>query len=377
MEIKAALYNLAAAHIDNINHQSKPGYPLGMEPASSTNQKVLGDQEVKAHVLLLATERAYIMMTATEAQRRTWADDPIAAISDGVCSPVSTFLKDDPTKLAKVREKRFRVINCLDLVDQLVERMIFETIPTHLKKQFPAVPALLGLGTSPTINQVVGGRYEQISKENPLATPFAGDVKGWDAGVSAQSIHAGMRVAVTLCGAAGTLWEAAAHTWCDLRVHCAYQVNGYLYAKNRRGQMPSGTMLTTWLNCFIRTICASLTGARACILLGDDCVEWHVGKTLEDIIDAYARLGMTIRDATFADHESFNFCSHTYRKINGTWEATLDQWAKAMFKLLTHKTANPAAIHGVLDALSNHSVSMRLQFLKALLATFASPITSN
>lgn len=45
--------------------------------------------------------------------------------ADLMCDPIKVFIKDEPHKLTKIQQRRMRVIWCLSLVDQVVDRMLF------------------------------------------------------------------------------------------------------------------------------------------------------------------------------------------------------------------------------------------------------------
>jgi len=367
--VLADLYELAEVYSDGINRSSKPGFPFNLFSCTNTNKKIL--ERDKILLCKLAACRAYMFLTHTQEQAERWASDPFAACNDGICSPVSTFLKGEPHKRSKVEEGRFRVINALDLVDQLVERILFNSIKSAVEKEFPNAPAQLGLGISPTINQVIGGRYERINSLTKLKA-FMGDVRQWDASASMQALHSGMRVAHAREDSGDSeAWKRAGILWCHLRGHCLYQVSGYLYVKKRRGQMPSGTMLTTWLNCFIRTVLARLCGSVMEMLMGDDCGEWNPLQDPEAIVALYKQFAVTIRDYALGTDDAFSFCSHEYTKRDGVWVTALQTWPKSLFGLLTcrQNQLQVDRLTGVLDAMDGQTFEVKLRVLRAVVDT--------
>jgi len=251
-----------------------------------------------------------------------------------------SFAKFEPNPMRKIVEHRERVVYNLDVVDQLVERMLVGKMLSEIKKEFPNNIEAVGIGFT-----------DEMSKEfcqNVISVLGAyggrrvsSDIKGWDASIGRDSIcHAFKlithrldkikykryiraidRLALMITNPLLVLPESGNKT-------------GF-YVRENPGGMLSGSVLTTVGNGAARATNARLAGSLRAVVAGDDCIEVTSG-TAEELTNKYKSLGLTMRSVEFLPDNELNFCSHNF--IGPEFKPALDSISKTLHRHFTKKT---------------------------------------
>jgi len=366
LEDTRALVALVKKKLVHLKRTSTSGYPIKLNKGMSTIGALLDDEELSTMLVMATCERLLKLLFCTPEEQEAIARDPYRAVLEGFSDPISTFPKDEPHKKSKVLEKRWRVICSLGVVDQLVERALFDPFAAAQKAIFPECPSAMGLGTSPELTQLLGDRFTAVDNST-AGHPVCGDIKQWDGSMSVQLLHASVcHVHNPLMKPNGSVarYHAAMETWVLLRTNPLYVVGDSLYVKNRVGQMPSGTMGTTPFNCIARRVAAKVVKSENEINLGDDCIEWNT-LSVTELVAAYWQIGYTLRDAQqVVPGNGFEFCSHQYSCVGGEWTCWLLNWPRAAFKLLANKP-HLDEFYGTIASMANNPLGQRIRVLSA------------
>jgi hypothetical protein len=282
-----------------------------------------------------AAERLYRWLHATETDVQRILDDPQFVVENGWRDPCQPFLKNEPHPMRKVREKRWRIICAVSLVDQLVERAIFSPWCEVLRDHYPLLDCAIGIGFSDSQLQEFGETIERETAERGY-TPVSSDVAGWDKSVSYDMLRLESELVSNKIRDPQDFVHVrtAITVWMVTSSCVAYAMpDGRLLVKVDPGLMPSGSYRTTTANSVMRLLVAAMADSASARAAGDDCLEWT--QDVAGLSDRYAAMGLTVRDVVEHTETSFGFCSHTYTKSNGTWVASLDTWPKAIFKLVS------------------------------------------
>jgi hypothetical protein len=314
--------------IRQLKQTSSPGFPYRQN--YSTNKQVL-DNELDS-VVKLAVARVTLMRTKDLTGLTTEE-----LVLMGARDPLSPIIKNEPHKSSKVASGKYRVVQCLSVVDQIVERVIFGQFPGTCINAYPNLNMLAGIGFTDKMNQELGEVYTAMCDKHPSYTAVTTDVITWDSRVSVPMVMGFVDVVYKSCTNPSAFLRQSLNNWCHVSVKTAYIVpSGVVFVKNVDGQTISGSTETTELNCVARGLAAMAVKSVDHRNNGDDCIE----MTLLDkpaIIAAYARIGIPVREVEVQGRESFTFCSHKYQLRDGRWIATLESWPKAAYKLFSTK----------------------------------------
>jgi hypothetical protein len=307
---------------------SSPGFPY--RQFYTTNKQVI-DNELDS-IIKLAVARVCLMRTRDLSGFTTEA-----LVLMGARDPLSPIIKNEPHKSSKVITGKYRVVQCLSIVDQIVERVIFGQFPGTCINSYPNLNMLAGIGFTDKMNQELGEVYTAMCDKHPKYTPVTTDVITWDSRVSVPMVGGFVDTVFKSCSNPSAFLRQSLDNWCHVSVKTAYIVpSGVVFVKNVDGQTISGSTETTELNCVARGLAAMAVKSIDHRNNGDDCIEMTLlDKTA--IIAAYAKIGIPVREVEVQGRESFTFCSHNYRLQNGRWTATLESWPKAAYKLFSTK----------------------------------------
>lgn len=156
------------------------------------------------------------------------------------------------------------------------------------------------------------------------------DVKGWESSFSDDLAYATTRVIAATCSNPGIELDRALLWWkYVLFANLGYLDDGTLIEFKERKVQRSGNFLTTSSNGIGRSVCARYCGSVP-FCCGDDCNEWPTVSN-DELMRKYKSIGLTLRDVSESDGVSYDFCSHTYRKVQGEWVCWLSAWERMIF----------------------------------------------
>lgn len=244
--------------------------------------------------------------------------------------PVRVFVKNEPHNRAKLRERRYRLISSVSLVDQIIERLIFGPQNKVEIANWTHIPSKPGMGLS--LDSQRKALWDEVSYNHTQHPAAEADISGFDWSVQSWELWADLAIRIYLGGFRGKLKRLAlGRYYCFM--NSVFQLSdGTLIAQGLPGLMKSGSYNTSSTNSRIRCLMAELIGSPWCIAMGDDSVEGYVPGAQE----LYKKLGHSCKEYIPCDSTQagklikFNFCSH---EISAT-KAWLTSWPKTVFRFL-------------------------------------------
>lgn len=315
--------------------ESGPGCPLAQ--FGRTNEDLFNAGWLE-DVIEMAHERIHLLSSGPLPPGMT----AVSLVQLGYCDPVRLFNKDEPHKMAKLREGRVRLIMNVSLVDQIVERVLYGTssraeILCHRNLQQKP-----GMG----LDDESGAALYQHVKE--LAATSEGemvddDCSGWDFSYQGWDQEAvdESRILQLQCENPQRWWErergsALAQAIVNrgqcamLSVYCFS--DGRLVEQLEEGIQLSGRYETSSGNSKARRINSTLAGSKWCVSQGDDAAE--DGRRFAERIKNYLRLGKVVKQWQPASPERFEFCSSRFETTDGETRVVGLNWEKMLCQLL-------------------------------------------
>lgn len=341
---------LATKAVGRVKPDSSPGYPYNLRFATN---KLLLDRHRDQVISLVAWR---LKMRSSLPVSYWESATPAAWLAAGLSDPVRPFLKQEPHPRRKAKDKKWRMICGVSVVDQCFERCIFTMFTDACKLNYPNLPVQLGIGFS---DEMVTETQRQIAaKASSPDNVWSSDAPSWDAGVN-PPMTASFAVAVE--GKAHVRSERlrrALTSWYYTACWSLYVTpSGFIYLKLKPGQTLSGSFATSIWNGWMRRLLSIAVRVPWSLHAGDDTTDLPDFPGSE-LADRYAERGVVLRDLKQYSRDSFEFCSHRYEVVAGRCVAYLTSWRKAIYKLLSAKSPAPDAIRGVQYELRHNDPSI-------------------
>lgn len=247
----------------------------------------------------------------------------------GLNFPARLFVKNEPHKLKKVLEKRWRLICSLALLVQLAQRV---TDGPQNKaeianwKTCPSAP-----GQNKSTEQETLDFFSRVARFRARVDT---DMNGWDWSVQEWELWADAAVRLRLYDARpGTMiFNLVLNTARACMNGVVALSDGTLLAQVRPFAMKSGSYDTSSSNSRIRVFLSRMINPPSldCVAYGDDAVEDTV-LTPHELALEYAKYGKVVKEAHVTSGlEPFEFCSTLF----GPYSAVPMGWRKALFSFL-------------------------------------------
>lgn len=257
---------------------------------------------------------------------------PAEIVDNGYRDVVSPFIKDEPHPPRKAEVGAWRIVQCVSLIDQLVERVIYERPVFSIKSQYPRSDAVVGIG----FTDVDTKEFHAIARSMGPSM-VATDVSGWDRSLGEGWVLEAAEAIIRSADIPNSAWENCVrnHAYGITRpVFIVPDKEGHsLVTRNEPGGMLSGSYLTTTFNTLARLDVANAAGALMAKAAGDDCLELFPPNY--DYVQEYADIGFTIRETVTPDG-TFEFCSHLYDD-RAPSAASLTSWMKLISRYFRQK----------------------------------------
>jgi hypothetical protein len=299
----------------NLNMDASPGVPYAM--LARTNGELF--KTYKDLLLKMVIDRIQRI-------RALPIDDDVRENVDNLLvDPVRVFVKQEPHQAKKVREKRWRLIFSVSIVDKIIEAMLYGTMNQWMISNWRNIPPKPGMGFSWEDNQFV---YKHV---NNMRAPVSTDVSGWDWSVQRWMLEADNEFRSRVYQLSGPSREFS-RKFAELQMHSVYQFSdGSMRLLTIPWMQNSGRYTTSSSNSVMRAIVARLVGSDECITMGDDCIENYV----PDAFERYKRLGVELK--VYDDVvDQFEFCSRLYRD-RISWPLNT---GKSLMVLLSHDVSD-------------------------------------
>lgn len=341
-EIERALY----FHLDCCKPDSTPGVP--MAKLASSNEEFMTDPDLASIVVACAANRIQKLLEIDSEDLRF--SRPINWVAWRLVDPTRIFVKQEPHKFAKAVAGRWRLIWCISLVDQLVERFLYYHVTKSEIASHASIPSRPGMSQTDEGIAVTRASIERLLQKTGMIADT--DVVAWDMTLKywlmltaelsyymqlVPQRHPVFRDYVRLCRTRSLLASRP----------CVVLSNGELFEIDAeevdgaefRGMMQSGRFVTSWLNSRCRVCLAALRGAEA-QAMGDDCLE----TTREDPAPFYASLGFACESKLHESMAGVQFCSTRFSE-EGRKDGAPVRWSRTLYRLLTKADPTPEEVH--------------------------------
>lgn len=287
----------------DVKLDSRPGVPY--QVLGHDNREVL-------------TTFAHVVLSLVAARIRS------ADLGIPYADPCRIFVKNEPHKVSKLAEGRYRLIANLSLVDQIVERILHGPFNKACIDSWARIPLKPGMGLSGESRRPL---HETLGEfENPLST----DASGFDWAVTYQMLAAANDVR-TYCAIDGE-GAVAARTHLRAVSQALWMTSdGNLYYQNIPGIQRSGRYCTSSDNSIIRALICEESGSRDYMVMGDDCVEDNVDGAR--VVAVAKSFGFSMSIASTTPPVIAEFCSHYFESEM----AYPVSWHKLLFRLVNHE----------------------------------------
>lgn len=351
------LSNLINSAIDDVKPTSTPGFPWGLR--FHENKDLLKTARDELHFGVLTRLKLLL-------NNNTFVDDPVSLVRNNLHDVVCPFEKNEPHPPRKAVDGKWRIVNCLSIVDQVIERVLLGPAIAQIKSSYPVSGAVVGIGFSSDHALEFG---EQVIKNNRYCNGYSTDVSGWERSLDRSFVINSAEMIIDKLQDRDSRVKLVR----ALKRHALMITNplflvptsdGSVYSLVRRnspGGMLSGSFVTTVYNTLCRLDLAFLCGAHEAKAAGDDCLEW-TDSNIDSYKAKYLKLGYQLRDVEPITKKQFNFCSHdfVYDEITLTWKTRLTSWPKCLFNSLS-KLVTPERENAFLEEIKNNLNSESLK----------------
>lgn len=246
-----------------------------------------------------------------------------------VADNLNVFVKREPTKTAKERLGRYRLISGVSLVDTMVDRILFGWLARLVVQKATKTPCMVGWAP------IRGGwrLIPRLFRDNPVVCL---DKSSWDWTVLPWMIQAFEQFVLELAVNPPLWWVDMVKLRFSLLYHHAiYQFSdGTEVLQEEMGIQKSGSLLTIIFNSVLQSICHYVamdelgyepTLAQP-IVLGDDTVQLEP-PSVQQYIQALERLGPKIKE--FKIHRWVEFAGFAFTR----YTCVPAYWKKHLFEL--------------------------------------------
>ncbi len=260
---------------------------------------------------------------------------PKDLVERGLMDPCKLFIKNEPHKLEKIRNKRLRLIFSVSLCDNLIAYLLGSQQNQNEIVRWELIPPSAGMGLTDEDHSLVRDYVRGMEADG--STIIDSDVSGWDFSVQESEFRHEFERRLALNGGTGTDWErvARAHMFCMARKVFVLS-NGEMYQQTIPGVLPSGWYLTASMNSNVRAlnhydIALRQSKKPKCKTMGDDCLE----RSVDNPIEEYAIRGHKVKHVNKCSSQEFEFCSTHFTADNAV-PVNID---KMLVNMLTFKAS--------------------------------------
>jgi hypothetical protein len=257
--------------------KASPGIPWSALGCTLNKHLLEGHRPIVTSVILARLELLY-KLPYEEVSTMSAKD----LVLRGLCDAIRMFIKNEPYNTTKASMRRWRLIWSLSFVDQMVERILHDSLNKH------EIEHTMGndLPSMPGQNLNLSAHYQMYRKLNLAAEDATGsDVSAWDINVTWEELLAEAWCRINLTGATGQLRNAILNHAYVSALSLIVFSDGTVYAQDEPGIMKSGRYCTSSSNSRIRFVAALRIGAAWARTMGDDAIESWVDNATEKYLE--------------------------------------------------------------------------------------------
>lgn len=334
--------------LNDLEPSSTPGFPLSEH--FSKNRDVVS--QIGPEIAYEAARQYYYVL-----QQKELPDCPLESFLAGAGYFVTTHIKNEPVPLRKKLVGRWRTVNALNLVQQLVERYLFTDVKAKIKESFPNNSIVIGVDFTDDGSTKMCNRLAKMSGLSPDGKTskydvFCNDISSFESSLHPSYVFCFARdvsnKVTQFPGETYNGFKLALKNWALRMTNIMYAFPSKgcvkIYRALERGRTVSGGLVTNDLNGYSRAKLAKSCGAEDSSCVGDDCVEVHekTGDTeaKKQAIIAKARsLGFNMRECEILPPGLFKYCSHE-SDYNNEYKSILSSWYRGVWKAMSNKVPN-------------------------------------
>lgn len=219
-------------------------------------------------------------------------------------APIKMFIKDEPHKLSKILDGRLRLISCLALEDQLLDRVIFYPWTQSEIRNFEKISSKVGWAPFPN-------GFRDVMYEFSEDTALAIDKTAWDWTLPEWVVYAYIRVKLYQCKNVTPQYALVVISRILEVLGEGTKIrlpSGKELVQDFVGFMKSGWSLTISMNSMAQELQHNLALIRIGVLqtqklwaMGDDSlINWSIDKNLVDLyIDKLKETGCLVKHYKF------------------------------------------------------------------------------
>lgn len=286
-----------------LNPDANAGFPYLL---SGKKKREFAEENLQLVTELVQHRMAILLSLDTEVLAQL---SPSQLVSMGAVDPLRPIVKNEPHKLAKMEEGRYRLVICTSVVDELIDRILFTSHSVAAVRDFGVTYSAIGIGFDEEKTELLRTAiFERISCGMPIASS---DVSWWEYSVQEEDWTEFAEITIACTVNPSPAYSKLVRTRCAVSARGVYVLeDGELWEQIVPGVNKSGGYQTSRINTITRARKARMIGSVRQSCAGDDCVELVVVGAKKK----YARLGVTLKSYEISLH-SFEYCSHDYGRV--------------------------------------------------------------
>lgn len=281
----------------------------------------------------------------------------VSLLDDSICDPVRMFVKNEPHSIAKLAEKRYRLIASCSIIDEIISRLLFGNQVSIELENHQSIPSKPGAGV--TTDEQHADLWNYV--EPWISKAQSNDVKGWDWSYRKWLYRLVLDSHyVSTSTVVGSLYHKLCECWYQKSLRTVWATShGQMLTLAFLGVWKSGEFVTAYFNSRGRVLSSILANFPKSLFatdptflyleefrvmaMGDDCVERDSGYPTR-----YADLGLRVI-AEKPPVGGFSFCSVDFVKGLGVAQNIV----KSFFRLMCHDM-EPELLQQFLDEYRHH-----------------------
>ncbi|APG75832.1 hypothetical protein 2 [Hubei sobemo-like virus 36] len=328
--------------VKDLDYTSSPGYPY-MRTATNIRDFLKVDSSGEPH-----PEKLNYLWSLVKNQIATKKADPIRM-----------FIKPEPISLTKVKDKRYRIISAVSLVDQIIDHMLFANFNHKLVENCQRTP--VKTGWTP-----IQGGWKVVPRLGMVST----DKSSFDWTVRPWMLDVELEIRTRLCNNVTEEWKQMAKWRYEQLFNRPLFINsaGIVFRSNISGIMKSGCVNTISTNSIIQLIIHYRVSAELnqpfpyIWAMGDDVIQEDSGSDYFTHLERYCILKEKTTHVEFAGYryngynvEPLYFGKHAYVLLHQKLQY-ITETANA-YALLYHRSKRASKIKTYLRQLNPELIS--------------------
>ncbi|UQZ09594.1 putative RNA-dependent RNA polymerase [Freshwater macrophyte associated sobeli-like virus 1] len=268
-----------------VKPDSSPGVPYAGIYNKQTNQEMFDEPGAELAIWTAVFNRLLALTSRKPVPRdkkrgllefRKLSDaEYAAAVNAEHCDVIRMFIKNEPHTLSKARDRRWRLIASVSIVDQIIQRILHGPLNNAEKLLSHKQSHCIGLGHGDDKIAVLASKF-RAGVSPPSTTAVSSDVSNFDFSLYPDhfAVDQEYRRLVHRCEP-GDWWTQVSASFEQLLLNARFIAGDGKIVVPRFGVQKSGSFCTSSSNSHIRAFISYVSGAESCMVIGDDAVEFY------------------------------------------------------------------------------------------------------